>query len=272
MAFGLTGVAAGAEETDSPLSTTSTPIGLMGTIPLYWGEVGGIEDVLAGAATPHWGRAIIAEAGAPLPLDFLSTEALAGVDRLLLAQPRALSAEENVALDAWVRGGGRLLLFADPLMTGESRFGLGDRRRPQGVALLSPILAHWGLDLQFDTDQSEGLAMRDFAGTALPVALAGQFAHLPGGDEDCAIVAAGLVAQCALGEGLALIVADAALLDLDGPYAGAEAGLRALLQESFGQGDSFGDFAHQADSAPEVAPANTRNCCEIRGEADRKNE
>ena len=49
-----------------------------------------------------------------------------------------------------MRGGGRVLLFADPMLTRHSAFALGDRRRPQDVVLLSPILARWRLELQFD--------------------------------------------------------------------------------------------------------------------------
>src|SRR5438128_1273825 len=35
---------------------------------------------------------------------------------LLMAQPLAQPAEDLVALDQWVRGGGRVLLFADPML------------------------------------------------------------------------------------------------------------------------------------------------------------
>src|SRR5690606_4373481 len=97
-------------------------IGLMGTIPIYWGESGDFGDVLAGGAEPHWARARI-EARHPLrPLDALDGGSLATLDFLILAQPRALTPAENVALDDWLRAGGKLLLFADPMLTGESRF------------------------------------------------------------------------------------------------------------------------------------------------------
>ena len=54
------------------------------------------------------------------PLDTLSpvpalspdapdTDPLAGLERLAVIQPRGLSPADNVALDQWVRGGGRLL-------------------------------------------------------------------------------------------------------------------------------------------------------------------
>ena len=66
----------------------------------------------------------------------------------MMIQPRPLSPQENVALDNWVAAGGRLLLFADPALTEDSAFAIGDRRRPQDVVLLSPILARWGLELE----------------------------------------------------------------------------------------------------------------------------
>lgn len=148
-----------------------------------------------------------------------------------MAQPRPLAPQENVALDRWVRGGGHLLLFADPMSTWESRFGLGDRRRPLDTVLLSPILAHWGLALRFDPGQSGEL--RENTGTGLPVRLAGALVALPGAAPACRIEAAGLVAACRIGKGRALIVADCAGLEpTDAPAARAKA-LQALMRRAF---------------------------------------
>jgi hypothetical protein len=113
------------------------------------------------------------------------------------------------------------------MLTADSTYALGDRRRPQDIVLLSPILARWGLELRFDEDQPAGEhdAARESAGAALPVNLPGQFASRPGGhDARCAIVREGLVARCRIGRGRALIVADAALFepsDADGKRAAA---------------------------------------------------
>ena len=209
------------------------PLGLMGTIPIYWGESGGFAELLAGQSDLHWARASLERGYRLVPLDYLSPEALAGQKFLLLAQPRGLTADENVALDAWVRAGGRLLLFADPQMTGESRFALGDRRRPQDVALLSPILAHWGLELRFDPAQDAGWQMRDFAGTPLPTRLSGTFASA-GDTANCTLTTDDLVAECGLGGGFALVLADAALLDLTDPAPESIAALATLLERAFG--------------------------------------
>ncbi|WP_161981582.1 Gldg family protein [Aurantiacibacter suaedae] len=234
---------------DAPLPQ----LGLMGTIPIYWGESGGFAELLAGEAELHWARASLEQGYHLVPLDYLSPEALAEQKFLLLAQPRGLTADENVALDAWVRAGGRLLLFADPLMTGESRFALGDRRRPQDVALLSPILAHWGLELRFDPGQSADWQMRDFAGTPLPARLAGTFGMV-GEAQSCTLSAGDLVAQCGLGSGFALIVADAALLDLADPVSESAPALSMLLARAFGDNAGAGGTARaEAVSSENIA-------------------
>ena len=204
-------------------------LGLMGTIPLYWGEEAAFGDALSGKATAHWARARLEARFVLRPLDALSEESLAGLDFLLLAQPRALSGPENVALDSWVRAGGRLLLFADPLLTGDSRFAIGDRRRPQDVILLSPILEHWGLRLEFDESRAEGLVL---AAGRIPVNLPGAFVPQAG----CTVEADGVLARCAIGRGRVLAVADAALLDLYQPHPAAPGALDWLLDESFGSG------------------------------------
>ncbi|MXO72788.1 ABC transporter [Alteraurantiacibacter buctensis] len=209
------------------------PLLLMGTIPIYWGEAGELTDLLHGGATPHWARGVLERGFELVPLDTLSAETLPPAGgRLLLAQPRTLSAPENVALDAWVRGGGRVLLFADPLMTGHSRFAIGDRRRPQDVALLSPVLTHWGLELALADQPAPGLVPGDAGVAQFPVNQAGKLMALPAGA--CRVLGDGVAARCALGAGEVLVVADAALLDIDGPLAGAEAGLAALVDSAFG--------------------------------------
>ena len=131
---------------------------------------------------------------------------------LVMAQPRPLSPQENVALDRWVRGGGHLLLFADPMLTADSLFALGDRRRPQDVVLLSPILTRWGLELTFDEDQPAGEQLADWEGTNLPVNLPGKFV-LQGKSRMCRLLADGLAARCTIGKGRVLALADAALLE-----------------------------------------------------------
>ncbi|WP_271077148.1 ABC transporter [Aurantiacibacter sp. MUD61] len=236
-------------------------LALMGTIPIYWGEADGMGDLIRGEAHAHWARDVIEEHAQPIPLDYLTPEALAPFNMLLMAQPRGLTAEENVALDAWVRGGGRLLLFADPMMTGESRFHIGDRRRPQDVALLSPILTHWGLELWLDDTQDEGLYHIDPNGDPIPVNMAGTWRSV-GEARDCVIEQDDLLARCAIGGGEVLLVADAALLDIMGPYDGATTAFDRLLTQAFPDfGDQAGNDGQNAATQTESPELSSNSNC-----------
>lgn len=225
-------------------------LAVMGTVPLYWGEAEGIADLVQGRAEPHWARSVLERTHVVHPLDRLDGASLKERQRLLLAQPRALTAAENVALDDWVRGGGQLLLFADPMLTGESRFGLGDRRRPQDVILLSPILTRWGLRLDFADDQPAGIRFGEIAGQPVPVNLPGHLAVV-GGEPPCRIEAGGLAASCTIGAGQVLVWADAAVLDLHHPDSAAAMALAALVQRAFA--DSREIAGHGGGAACETA-------------------
>lgn len=183
----------------------------MTTLPLLWAETEDVGELLRSDASSSWVRDHLELRYALEPLDTLDAAALARLDRLILAQPRALSPEENVALDGWVRSGGRLLLVADPMLTRHSRFALGDKRRPQDVALLSPILAHWGLELRFDESQTEGERTVRIADHDVPVDVAGYFVARPAAS--CSLSGKGLLASCRIGKGYVIALADAALLD-----------------------------------------------------------
>ena len=56
-----------------------------------------------------------------VPISVTNASELAKGGLLLMAQPPAQTAENLVTLDAWVRRGGRLLLFADPMLEWPSR-------------------------------------------------------------------------------------------------------------------------------------------------------
>lgn len=184
-------------------------IGLFTTLPILWAETEDVAGLLRRDATPHWARDVLAREGAIVPLDNLAQ--LRGIGLLVMAQPRPLSPQENVAVDRWVRGGGRLLLFADPMLTAPSAYALGDRRRPQDVVLISPLLGHWGMRLTFDEAQGLG-------DTIVPVADARVTMNLPGRVEitdgvACRSEGQGHGARCRIGKGAVLVVADAALFE-----------------------------------------------------------
>ncbi|KRA84264.1 hypothetical protein ASD76_09865 [Altererythrobacter sp. Root672] len=204
----------------------------MGSIPIYWGEAGNVNELLGGDGASHWARAELEKSYRLHPLDALTPESLTEIKFLLLAQPRALSGSENVALDNWVRGGGHLLLFADPMLTGESKFPIGDRRRPQDVILLSPILRHWGLELQFDVERPEGFALVEAAGPPIPINRPGSIVTAESA-ANCTLAAEAVLASCSIGAGRVVLLADAAVLDLYDPHPQAAAALGWLAGEAF---------------------------------------
>lgn len=210
LALALAGAACRAAPED-PAQAATDRLGLMTSLPIYWPEAHNVGELLRNDEKPGLARQALETRFALEPIDALTPEVLRRYDRMLLAQPRALAPAENVALDAWVRNGGRLLLFADPMLTSHSDFALGDKRRPQDVILLSPILTHWGLTLTFDPDQREAERVVQLAGSAVPVALAGKFSILPGGS--CEISGEGILARCRIGRGTVTVLADAAVLD-----------------------------------------------------------
>lgn len=225
--------ACGGGEARQPANPSPSQIGLASSLPIVLPEADDIAGLLAGESAPHWALAVLRERGDLKPLDSLTSDdghfALAQDALLVMAQPWPLSPQENVALDDWVRGGGRVLLFADPLLTFDSRFAVGDRRRPQDVVMISPILARWGLRLVRDEDASPDVRIAEIGDVRLPVALAGHFETT--GGSTCRTEAAGLLADCPIGKGRVAAIADAALLESseDDPDAQRATALRALL-------------------------------------------
>lgn len=232
---------------DSVAPRSGRPIGLYTSLPIVWGESGDIRELLASERPRHWALAALSSAGPVIPLDALADGTgslpLPRDALLVLAQPRPLGPQENVALDHWVRAGGRVLLFADPMLTAPTGYALGDPRRPQDTVLLSPILSRWGLRLEFDEMQPSGERRVETALGAIPANLPGRF-RVPGnfgengekqgrepftgnsgikgkaGDAPgtCMLEAEGLIARCRVEKGRVLAVSDASILeDSDDP-------------------------------------------------------
>lgn len=166
---------------------------LMTGLPIVWGE-GDIGDTLSGARQPSEAYRWLSARYDVRLVDILSARVLSA-PALLLAQPRGLAPAELIALDKWVRAGGRVLVLADPKLDWPSAHGIGDPRAPPRVTLLDPLLTHWGLRI----DLRQGAE-----------ATAGRFFRERG---DCAVAKDGLVARCAFGSGRAVIVADADFLN-----------------------------------------------------------
>lgn len=213
----------------------SGPIGLFTSLPILWNEEPDVAAMLKSQEGPHWARSLLTERGGIAALDALAAPGGAGplgrLHRLVIAQPRPLSPDENVALDTWVRGGGRLLLLADPALTAESHFAIGDPRRPQAVVLISPILKRWGLDLQFEEGQAFEERNVPLGAASVPVNLPGRFVVRDA--KACTAAADGLLATCRIGKGRVTALADAAVLDRDDADGARQKAFAALLDRAF---------------------------------------
>lgn len=203
-------LSSGCRDRGNAAAAATRDIGLFTSLPILWSEYGEISELLQPDGEEHWAAAVLRERGQIRPLDRI-VPLPDDMGLLVMAQPRPLSPDENVALDEWVRAGGRVLLFADPMLTQPSTFILGDRRRPEGTVLLSPILTHWGLTLEFDETQPRGERAVEVLDATMPVNLAGRFAISDAAD--CRSYGDGLAVRCSVGKGAVLALADAALLE-----------------------------------------------------------
>ncbi len=188
------------------LFKNSPELAVISGLPLFWreGEKGLAARVDAPIVTLLRQRFTVMPVDSPLTLEKGRATAL------LLAQPRALSMDELVALDAWLSRGGTALLLADPQLRWPLDLPLGDRRRPPAVTLLSAMIQVWGVKLMPPVVGAG--EERHFLGDGrmLTVYAASGF---EGAGPDCRILARGLVARCAVGKGVVTIVADADLID-----------------------------------------------------------
>ena len=189
---------------------------LLTSLPLVFGERFGLEGGGSRALKALETRYAVA------PVSITDSGTLGRGGLLLMAQPLAQPAEALVDLDVWVRGGGRVLLLADPALDWHSERPLGDTLRPPAAFADTGLLTHWGLRL--DSPDDGGPKLRMLGGhevvTVSPGSLAGQ----------CPIKDR-FVAHCRIGKGQATVVADADFLnveDLDGP---TDKNLEALLVE-----------------------------------------
>ena len=178
-------------------------VSLMTALPLVWGE-GDAGDVLAGRT----GRSDMLkrfDVSVDLrAIDTISAKTLAR-DIAIIAQPRRLTPGELVALDKWVRRGGRAMIFADPELVWPSRYPLGDNRRPPPVELLDPLFAHWGITLG-DSDRRERIVK--VYGVAIKLSAAGAWQ----GPKTCVAIIPEVL-DCRIGRGRVLLVGDADVLD-----------------------------------------------------------
>lgn len=196
-------------------------LGLMTSLPLYWDIETAIEQFAQGNGEPTWQRTAISQCYSIVPLDTLSpiaglspdepeTDPLSGLEHLAVVQPRGLAPSDNVALDKWVRDGGRLLLVLDPMLTGNYHLPIGDPRRPTDTALIPPVVERWGLTISYNDEQQPALHEAALSDGHVWLSLHGTIAVEDNSQEDCALFVNGAIARCAIGKGSVTLIADAA--------------------------------------------------------------
>ncbi len=206
LAVGLAGAAIALipRHDPAPAAAPRPPLLLITSLPLLFGEAFGLDKV----GSPALRR--LEQHYTVRPIGAADRASLMGQRLLLMAHPRAQPAELLVELDRWVRGGGRLLLLADPKLDWPSRLPLGDRLRPPPEFADTGLLKHWGLVL--DGPEPDGPASLNVGGDVIATASPGRLRI-----EDksgCALNAGGFIARCAIGRGRAVIIADADFLDV----------------------------------------------------------
>jgi hypothetical protein len=188
---------------------------LLTSLPLIFGE----DFSLEGAGSPA--LSALETRYTVVPISVASPAELAKGHLLLMAQPLAQPAEDLVALDAWVRRGGRLLLLADPMLEWPSEKPLGDLTRPPAMFADTGLLAHWGVRL--DAPAQRGPRQAKIAGFDM-------LAMSPGSlSGSCPASSEGLAAHCRIGRGEAIVIADADLLDTSALGSAGSRNLDALL-------------------------------------------
>lgn len=162
-----------------------------------------------------------------VPVSVTAAGELGNRKLLLMAQPQAQPAEALVELDAWVRGGGRVLLLADPALAWPSERSLADRLRPPSGFADTGLLSHWGLRLE--PPNATGPASRTVDGREVRTVSAGTIAAT---GANCSTDATGFVARCRIGAGMAVVIADSDFLNLQAiEAADADSNFGLLLDE-----------------------------------------
>jgi hypothetical protein len=136
-----------------------------------------------------------------------------------------MTPERLVALDRWVRAGGKVLLLADPLLTWPSELPLGDRQRPPYAFADTGLLSHWGLRSEAPAVGAAGPVRFSIAGQEVESDSPGRLSRSAG---PCRVAVDERSADCRIGQGRALVVADADFLRMPG---GSEATV-AMLEAS----------------------------------------
>lgn len=185
------------------------PVTIVTSLPLRWSGGSDIAAVIAEGANEDPALANLERAGPVRLVDSVVDHPPLPGGALLLAHPPALAPRELVAIDAYVRGGGRAVVLADALSNWPARHPLGDARNPPLTSLLTPMLDHWGVTLgAAPAGVGQGSAI-DLDGARLRLFSAGRFDVLP---STCRPLADRRIARCRIGRGTVWLIGDADLL------------------------------------------------------------
>ena len=190
---------------------------LLTSLPIVFGEGFSLQNNGSPALTALQSRYRV------VPISVADPPDLAKGRLLLMAQPLAQPAEDLVALDRWVRSGGRAMLLADPMLEWPSNRPLGDPLRPAAMFMDTGLLAHWGLRL--DSPDQRGPLQSKLGGFDVLTVSPGQLSGR------CSISADRIVAHCGVGRGHVTVVADADLLDTASLGDRSSRNLDGVLQE-----------------------------------------
>lgn len=190
-------------------SADAPPATMLTGLPLRWTGGGDIAAIIAGERADDPALVRLEAAGPVQLVDSLVDSVPPPGGTLMIAHPRALAPQELVAIDAFVRGGGKAVVLADALSGWPAPHAIGDPRNPPVTSLLTPLLDHWGVTLAGVDPVDTAIRAADVEDARLRLASAGRFTRLPPG---CRAFDDGHVARCPIGAGQVWLVGDADLL------------------------------------------------------------
>jgi hypothetical protein len=206
----LSGFAAivAAASCSSPEIKPRAPIQMLTALPLFWGE-GEFGDVLKSGTAQSPLITTLQKDGPVRAIDHVDANSLDPQSILFMIQPPVLSPQELVAIDAFVRAGGRVVAFADPELSWEQAAPMGSALRAPPRSLLTPLYEYWGLKLDADK-MGDAIVGTVFFGQGAGLLTPGKWTLIKSGQsKGCAVFEDKRLADCAIGKGRAVLVADA---------------------------------------------------------------
>lgn len=186
-------------------------IGVLTSMPVFWPE-GDIGQNLDGGSGPSLVHDRLSQSFDLVPVDNWKMVDKGQLKLLLLIQPRALAPAEFDQFDRWLRAGGGAVILADPALSWESSYPLGDSRRPLFTSMLSPIFTYWGLKLALPIEEDDGPSEFTDDGHDMVTRTPGLWEQVKL-DGNCQIASNNIRASCDLGAGQVILLADADIVD-----------------------------------------------------------